>query len=82
MDHPSLDCLDRVLKISYLMQHQKGALVVRCLNFISNDQLEELHEKFIQQISSGVVLLPSFCTAEYVPKDVLVKMEGYHGPVR
>lgn len=75
---PLPECLGMVLNHYNRMKNKKGVLVVKTEVFLKPDKLAIMQKKFIEQMNDGVVIIPDFCTAEYVPSDVTVEMEKCH----
>lgn len=43
---------------------------------MSAEYLKMLHDNIFKQKESGVIILPSFCEALVVPKNIEIKVEG------
>lgn len=51
-------------------------LVVRINALLSNKDQEHVRKYVIEQLKTGVVVLPSYCEVMVVPKDIKIKFEG------
>lgn len=51
-------------------------LVVRVNMFLKNKEQESVHQYILEQRKTGVIVLPPYCEAIVVPKDVEIKFEG------
>lgn len=73
---PSLECLSMVINHYDRVNRKKnGLLIVKMNAFCKPDDFNKMQKGFVKQAEDGVVVIPNFCTAEYVPPDVIVKME-------
>lgn len=72
---PDANCLGMVLRHYQMIKNQKGVLLVKLNCFVNLKDSEQLREDIINQIKTGVVVLPPICNAEYVPPDVVVKIQ-------
>lgn len=51
-------------------------LVVRVNMFLKNKEQEAVRQYILEQRKTGVIVLPPYCEAIMVPKDVEIKFEG------
>ncbi|MFA5655136.1 MAG: hypothetical protein WDA37_00165 [Dysgonamonadaceae bacterium] len=51
-------------------------LVVRVNMFLKNKEQEAVRQYILEQRKTGVIVLPLYCEAIMVPKDVEIKFEG------
>jgi len=54
---------------------ENDILVVRVNMFLNNKELEAVRQYVLAQRATGVVVLPPYCDAIVVPKDVEIKFE-------
>lgn len=79
---PDAECADRIIGMYCRLKEQKPVLIVKTAIIMHENERKALHQKIAEQVSTGVVVLPYYCDAEYVPPNVSVEVEGYdHGPV-
>lgn len=81
---PSAECAGMVIRLYHYLKSQKGMLIVKMNCFCKEEEMNKLRENIVNQMRTGVVVLPNACTAEYIPADVVVKIEGEedNGPIR
>ncbi len=70
---PTKKCLRTVMRWCQLLEEQRGDLVVRINCTVNKEHSEEIEKKIREQVGSGVIVMPSYCTAEYVPPDLEIK---------
>lgn len=51
-------------------------LVVKVNMFLRNKEQEAVRQHILEQRKTGVIVLPTYCEAIMVPKDVEIKFEG------
>lgn len=51
-------------------------LVVRINMFLKNKEQEAIRQYILEQRKNGIIVLPPYCEAIMVPKDVEIKFEG------
>ena len=51
-------------------------LVIRVNMFLKNKEQEAVRQHVLEQRKTGVIVLPPYCEAIMVPKDVEIKFEG------
>lgn len=51
-------------------------LVVKVNMFLKNKEQEAVRQHVLEQRKTGVIILPPYCEAIMVPKDVEIKFEG------
>ena len=51
-------------------------LVVKVNMFLKNKEAEAVRQHILEQRKTGVIVLPTYCEAIIVPKDVEIKFEG------
>ena len=51
-------------------------LVVKLNKVFPTDTIYKIHKEILRQKESGVVVLPTYCTAIIVPEDVEIKLEA------
>lgn len=51
-------------------------LIVRVNMFLKNKEQEAVRQHILEQRKTGVIVLPPYCEAIMVPKDVEIKFEG------
>ena len=57
-------------------------LVVKCGVFMSNYDLKKMHDDIVEEIKTGVVVLPAYCSPVIVPEDVKIEVrDGNYGTV-
>lgn len=82
---PTKECLGMVMRWYQRLKEQRGDLIVSLNCFVRKEHAEEIEKKIREQVGSGVIVLPSICTAKYVPPDVEVEFshkrqeEGQNG---
>ena len=54
-------------------------LVVKCNMFVSNKQLQHIHDYLKDQKETGVVLLPPYLEAQIVPDNIEIKLVDENG---
>ena len=54
----------------------KGLLIVRCKAALSEENYESLQEILLREKEEGVVVLPPFLEAIYVPEDIEIEFES------
>lgn len=59
------------------MNKDNEVLVVRCNAPLSRVTEDYIRDHIIEQMKTGVVVLPNICEAIIVPKDIEVKVELY-----
>lgn len=70
---PTKKCLRTVMRWCQLLEEKRGDLVVRINCMVNKEHAEEIEKKIREQAGSGVVVIPSICTAEYVPPHIGIK---------
>lgn len=55
---------------------ENDILVVRINMFLKNKEQEAFRQHILEQRKTGVIVLPPYCEAIMVPKDVEIKFEG------
>jgi hypothetical protein len=55
---------------------ENDILVVKVNMFLKNKELEAVRQYILEQRKTGVIVLPLYCEAIMVPKDVEIKFEG------
>lgn len=78
---PLPECLSMVINHYKRLKNQKGVLIFRANCFFRKDEYEDFRKNVIEQIKSGVVVVPSSYTVEYVPTDGIVKSGDDNGAV-
>lgn len=73
---PTKECLGMVMRWYQRLKEQRGDLVVRFNCLMRKEDIEQSEREIRAQIGSGVVFLPSYCSAEYVPPDVEIKFSN------
>ncbi len=73
---PTKECLGMVMRWYRRLKEQRGDLVVSLNCMVRKEHAEEIEKKIREQVGSGVVFLPSYCSVEYVPPDVEVKFSS------
>ena len=51
-------------------------LVIKVNMFLKNKEQEAVRQHILEQRKTGVIVLPPYCEAIMVPKDVEIKFEG------
>ena len=51
-------------------------LVIKVNMFLKNKEQETVRQHILEQRKTGVIVLPPYCEAVMVPKDVEIKFEG------
>lgn len=51
-------------------------LVIKVNIVLKNKEQEAVHQHILEQRKTGVIVLPPYCEAIIVPKDVEIKFEG------
>ena len=51
-------------------------LIIRVNMFLKNKEKEAVRQYIMEQRKTGVIVLPPYCEAIMVPKDVEIKFEG------
>lgn len=51
-------------------------LVIKCNLFMRHKEMKEFREYVFQSVENGILILPPYCEAIVVPKDIEVKVEG------
>ena len=51
-------------------------LVIKVNMFLKNKEQEAVRQHILEQRKTGVIVLPPYCEAVMVPKDVEIKFEG------
>lgn len=54
---------------------EKGLLVIHSNIFMKDRQYEDLYKGIAQQMQNGLVILPPYCKAIYIPEGIEVKYE-------
>lgn len=54
-------------------------LVVKVNLFCGNKDLCQIHDNIINQMKTGVVILPAYCEAQVVPDNIEVRVEDLTG---
>lgn len=73
---PSKECLGMVMRWHKRLKEQRGDLVVSLNCMVKKEDAEEIEKKIREQVGSGVIVIPSYCTAEYVPPDAEIKFSS------
>ena len=63
------------------MKNDEEILVVRCNIVVNQEILEDLRLKIAEQRDTGVIMLPYFCDALIIPKDLVIKMMNLKGDI-
>ena len=55
----------------------KDVLLIKLNAFLKKDTINKLHDEFVEQIKSGVVIIPALVEAEVlnIPKDVEIVIQ-------
>lgn len=55
----------------------KDVLLIKLNSFLKKDTINKLHDEFVEQIKSGVVIIPALVEAEVlnIPKDVEIVIQ-------
>lgn len=55
----------------------KDVLLIKLNAFLKKDAIDKLHDEFVEQIKSGVVIIPALVEAEVlsIPKDVEIVIQ-------
>lgn len=57
------------------MEEDKGVLIIKLNANVSQRSLTRIRESIVRQKESGLIILPSFCEALVVPKDIKIQVE-------
>lgn len=55
---------------------ENDILVVKVNMFLKNKEQEAVRQCILEQRKTGIIVLPPYCEAIVVPKDVEIKFEG------
>lgn len=79
---PSTDCIGRVARIYQALKNQKSVLILKEKYFLRQDEDREKNRlKFVEQLKSGVVIVPSTYDVEYKSPEVIIKRGECDGSV-
>lgn len=54
----------------------KQVLVISVNMFLGHEQLQTIHDYFLEQMKTGVIILPTYCTAVLVPEGIEIRVEN------
>lgn len=72
---PDAECAGLIIDMYHSLKEQKPVLIVKTNIVMHKIDLQKLHEKIVEQVATGVVVLPDYCDVKYAPPGVNVKME-------
>lgn len=73
---PDAECAGLVIGMYQRLKEQKPVLVVKPKMIMSKADMVKLYDRLYAEVQTGVVVIPGYCEAEYMPLGVVMKMEG------